>query len=108
MDEVRSVVVIGGTSGIGKAIAQRFAAEGANVVISGRDETRGSVVAKACSVAGGKALFLACDLTHAESIAAMAERAAAAFGTPHVLVNSGVDHSMGSCGTVVVVTDPIA
>ncbi len=89
MDEVRSVIVIGGTSGIGKAIARRFAAEGANVVVSGRDKERGAAVAKACSVTGGKALFLACDLTHAESIAAMAERAAAAFGTPHVLVNSG-------------------
>lgn len=89
MDENATVVVIGATSGIGAAIARRFAADGANIVVSGRDATRGKAVANACSALGGKGLFLPCDLADASSVEAMARRTVEALGTPQVLVNSG-------------------
>jgi len=52
-------LVIGGTSGIGRAIALRFAAEGHRVIIAGRDAVRGAAVAKDC---GGS--FLAVDVAN--------------------------------------------
>ncbi len=89
MSEPRTVVVVGGTSGIGKAIALRFAAEGDNIVVSGRNAARGKDVADACARAGGCGVFLACDLAEVASVQAMAEEVVTAFETPHVLVNSG-------------------
>ncbi len=89
MTEAPTVVVIGATSGIGKAIALKFAAGGANVVVSGRDESRGTAVANACGGAGGKAMFVGCDLADEASIQTLSEHTVAEMGVPHVLVNSG-------------------
>lgn len=89
MTEPRIVVVTGGTSGIGKAIALKFAAAGDRVVVSGRDSSRGQAVAAACKDAGGSGHFLACDLAEPDSVAEMASQVAATFGSAHVLVNSG-------------------
>ena len=47
MTDAKLAVVTGGTSGIGKAIALKFAAEGYVVVVSGRDAARGQAVADA-------------------------------------------------------------
>ncbi len=55
MAESRTVVVIGGTSGIGRAIAERFAADGATVVVAGRDGRRGEETAQACLKGGAPA-----------------------------------------------------
>ncbi len=52
----------GSTSGIGAAIARALAAEGAHVIISGRDVTRGDNVVGEIRVAGGRSDFLAVDL----------------------------------------------
>ena len=89
MTETRTVVVTGGTSGIGRAIALRFASEGANVVVSGRNAERGEAAARACSEAGGVGRFIPCDLADPASVDNLAAAAVAAFGSPHVLVNSG-------------------
>lgn len=89
MADRRTVIVTGGTAGIGRSIATRFAAEGCNVVIAGRDPDRGAAAAAACNGAGGAGRFLSCDLAEPESIADLARRAVEAFGAPHVLVNSG-------------------
>lgn len=89
MTDPRIVVVTGGTSGIGRAIALKFAAEAAHVVVSGRDPTRGAAVAAACGTAGGTGCFIACDLAEPDSIAALAADVADRFGPAHVLVNSG-------------------
>jgi NAD(P)-dependent dehydrogenase (short-subunit alcohol dehydrogenase family) len=80
----KTVLVTGGTSGIGRAAAERFASAGADVVISGRDQARGSEVVAAIESAGGKARFVATELTEAGS----AQRLAAAAGAVDVLVNS--------------------
>ncbi len=58
----RTAIVTGSTSGIGTAIARTLAAEGARVVISGRDVQRGERVAEEIKQAGGEAVFVPSDL----------------------------------------------
>jgi NAD(P)-dependent dehydrogenase (short-subunit alcohol dehydrogenase family) len=55
-------VVTGSTRGIGRAIATRFAAEGARVVVTGRTESDGASVVADIESAGGRATFVSADL----------------------------------------------
>ena len=89
MAEIDSAVIIGGTSGIGKAIALRMAEGGARIVIAGRDKVRGAAVAQACREAGApEARFIAVDVGDPASLQALADAVDADFGPPQVLVNS--------------------
>jgi 3-oxoacyl-[acyl-carrier protein] reductase len=82
----RTALVTGSTSGIGRAIAQRLAAEGARVAVSGRDAARG---AEAVAALGGDAVFVPADLSTAEGARDLAARATAALGGRiDVLVNN--------------------
>ncbi|MEV0168734.1 SDR family NAD(P)-dependent oxidoreductase [Nonomuraea fuscirosea] len=76
----RTVLVTGGTSGIGRATAARFAADGADVVITGR---RPETVEPAAAELGVRGL--ACDATRPGEVAALAEELA---GRLDVLVNA--------------------
>jgi NAD(P)-dependent dehydrogenase (short-subunit alcohol dehydrogenase family) len=71
-----SALVTGATSGIGKAAAEELARHGAEVIVHGRDATRGQSVVDAISANGGKARFVAADLTDAAEIDALAQQAA--------------------------------
>lgn len=83
-------VVTGAASGIGRAIAEVFAAEGAAVVIGDLDPGAGDVAAD-IDRAGGRALFERTDVTDEESVAALMAAAVAAFGGLDVLVaNAGI------------------
>lgn len=66
----RTALVTGSTSNIGRAIAEALAAEGAHVVVSGRDATRGSAVVDGIRAAGGRADFVAADLDGSPTAAA--------------------------------------
>lgn len=89
MTDPRCVVITGATSGIGKAIALRFASLGDKVIVSGRNAKRGQDVANACKAQGGDGQFVQTDLADPSSITALADETTRLFGPAHVLVNSG-------------------
>jgi NAD(P)-dependent dehydrogenase (short-subunit alcohol dehydrogenase family) len=71
----KTALVTGGTSGIGRAVAERLAGQGAEVIVSGRDQDRGAEVVAAIESAGGKARFVAADLASFEDVKRLAEAA---------------------------------
>ncbi len=84
-------LVTGASRGIGRAIAQRLAAEGASVVLGARDEGKLQEVVAAITSLGGKAMALGLDVARAESVAAGFERLLAAHGRlDHLVNNAGI------------------
>ena len=79
-----SALVTGATSGIGRAAAEELGRHGAKIVVHGRDAGRGSAVVDAITAAGGKARFVAADLTDPAQVDYLAEQA----GPVDVLVNN--------------------
>jgi short-subunit dehydrogenase len=84
--DVSRAVVTGASSGIGRAFARRLAAEGASVLLVGRDRGRLQSLATDVSSAGAIAELAVADLGDEASLAALAERIADAG--PDLLVNA--------------------
>lgn len=84
----RTVLVTGGASGIGAAIAAGCAAEGANVVVADLDEGRGRETVEAISAAGGVAIAVTVDVAERESVRDAVRSAVAAFGRLDVIFNN--------------------
>jgi NAD(P)-dependent dehydrogenase (short-subunit alcohol dehydrogenase family) len=88
-------LITGSTAGIGRAIARRFAAEGAAVCVTGRDHERGQEVVATIERDGGRAWFLAAELGDESACDALVARAAAALGGLTVLVNNAAGGAGG-------------
>ncbi|WP_049999307.1 SDR family NAD(P)-dependent oxidoreductase [Halococcus sediminicola] len=86
--EGTTAIVTGASSGIGEIIAERFAADGANVVICSRDQKNVDAVAKRIEESGGTALAVECDVTDREAVEALVTATVEEFGTVDVLVNN--------------------
>ncbi|MEV5170592.1 SDR family oxidoreductase [Streptomyces flaveolus] len=86
----KTALVTGSTSNIGQAIAEAFAAEGAHVIVSGRNRERGARVVEGIRASGGRADFLAADLDgSAEASQDLAARARETLGGRiDILVNN--------------------
>lgn len=90
MDRLKDKVAIvtGSTSGIGTGIAKMFGAEGARVVVCGRNEERGAAVVDAIAEAGGTAWFHKLDITCPETVDALFADHKEKWGSIDVLVNN--------------------
>src|SRR5689334_21112549 len=88
--EGKTALVTGSTGSIGRTVAMSFAEEGAHVVVSGRDETRGREVVAAIEERGGRASFVRADLDGSVSAStALAEEAVRRVGGRlDILVNN--------------------
>jgi NAD(P)-dependent dehydrogenase (short-subunit alcohol dehydrogenase family) len=84
----RLAVVVGGTSGIGRAIALGFAEAGADVIVSGRREALIDTVAKEIEAKGRRSLRQPADVADRASLETLRDRVVAEFGKVDILVNS--------------------
>ena len=95
-----TALVTGATSGIGQAAAEELARHGADVVVHGRDVSRGTRVVDAITADGGSARFVAADLGDPAQVDELAERA----GAVDVLVNNAGFSWFGATGNLDVAT----
>jgi len=88
--EGQRAIITGASSGIGRAIAEEFAADGADVVICSREQDNVDPVAEAINDSDrpGEALAVECDVTDREAVEALVEATVEEFGGLDVLVNN--------------------
>jgi NAD(P)-dependent dehydrogenase (short-subunit alcohol dehydrogenase family) len=94
----KTALVTGGGSGIGEAIAHTLARAGALTFVTDRDEAGGQRVTAAIAQEGGRAEFVALDVTDEDSCPALAASISSRHGALDVLVNNA---GIGHVGTIV-------
>ena len=84
----RVAVVTGGASGIGRALARRFAREGMKLVLADIEEPALEDAVKEFEAAGAETLGVVTDVTQAESVDALAKQTLERFGAVHIVCNN--------------------
>ena len=84
----RTALVTGGNSGIGRTIAETFAAAGANVVVAARTVASGEETERAIRDAGGSCTFVRTDVSRRADVEALADRIVEAYGGVDYAVNN--------------------
>ena len=90
--EGSTALVTGATSGIGRAVAQQLAVLGANFVVHGRSAERGAETVREIENGGGKARFVAADLSEADEVRRLAIEA----GPVDILINNAGIYQFGA------------
>jgi 3-oxoacyl-[acyl-carrier protein] reductase len=93
--EGRVAVITGSSMGIGRGIAERYATEGAAVVVNSRDGGRAETAAEELRSAGHRAVGVAGDVTDPGRMRALADAAVEAFGGLDVWVNNAGINAIG-------------
>jgi NAD(P)-dependent dehydrogenase (short-subunit alcohol dehydrogenase family) len=81
-------LVTGGASGIGRATAVLFAQEGAAVAIVDINAEQGQAAVEEIESAGGKVIFIPCNVTRVDDCRSAVEKTVATFGGLHILFNN--------------------
>ena len=87
----KRAIITGGASGIGRAIAARFAQEGAMVAIADFNAAGAQATAESIRVASGKTIACTCDVSLSEDARNAVRAAVGAFGGLDILVQRGGD-----------------
>jgi NAD(P)-dependent dehydrogenase (short-subunit alcohol dehydrogenase family) len=101
----RSILVTGSGSGIGRAAASLFAAEGGRVVVVDQDESEAQATANSIRQNGGEALAIGADVSREADCRGMVERALAAHGRLDVAFNNA---GIGASGFAVADEEEVA
>lgn len=90
-----TAIVTGSSKGIGKGIAEHFAARGANVVVNSRNEAEAREVAESIEADGGTAIAVEADVTDEDAMAALVETTVDEFGQLDIMVNNAGITTLG-------------
>ena len=84
----KTVLILGATSGIGRTTALRFAQEGANVVVGGRNEDSGNEVVRSIEAMDGNGLFVQTDVRELDDLQNAVDRTVGEFGGLNMAFNN--------------------
>ncbi len=84
----KTAIVTGAASGFGKGIAERFAAEGARLVIADLNGKVADAMCAELAAQGAKALAVSCDISSTADVERLTSKTLADFGTIDILVNN--------------------
>ncbi len=98
MKQPRSIVITGGSSGIGEALARRYARPGVTLALCGRDATRMEAVAASCRAAGAEAHGAVIDVTDAAAVAGWITESDRRAPLDLVIANAGISAGAGGGG----------